>query len=367
MRRVIVNTGVKNYEIHIETGLFNRLPQIFRVKHFGKKLAVVSDMNVYKLYGKEFVLQLEQEGFYIIPIVFEAGEKSKNLVTLDSIYNALADAAFTRSDIVVALGGGVTGDMAGLAAATFLRGMGYIQIPTTLLAMVDSSIGGKVAVDLPQGKNLIGAFYQPDAVYTDPRILETLSDKQFSDGMAELLKHGLIKDICLYDSLVYDDNIFDRKTLSINFDEYIFVSCNIKRSIVEEDEHDNGIRQLLNFGHTLGHAIERVQNYTGLSHGEAISIGMIAITMLTEGMGLTKKGESEKIIKALRKYNLPTKWPELNTPEIIDAIALDKKNRSGKITVSYIEEIGQGRLIELDLRELEERIHGILTDFIKIS
>ncbi len=362
MKNLIVKTEGKTYEIYIESGLFNRLPGIFQEKYSGKKIALVSDSNVFKLYGNEFVKKLEQKGFFTIPIIFEAGEKSKNLATLNAIYDALANHAFTRSDIVVALGGGVTGDMAGLAAATFLRGMGYIQIPTTLLAMVDSSIGGKVAVDLPQGKNLIGAFYQPDSVYTDPMLLESLNDRYFSDGMAELLKHGLIKDYSLYNELVKDDNLYDRKSISKNLDEYIFESCNIKRSVVQEDEKDNGIRQLLNFGHTIGHAIERVQNYSGLSHGEAISIGMIIITNLTEKMGLTEKGESEKIIKALKKYRLPTNWPELDTTEIIKAISLDKKNRSGRITIAYIEKIGQGRLIEIDLKELEDKIHGILKD-----
>ena len=361
MKKVIVKTGGITYEIQIESGLFDRLPDIFQEKYSGKKIALVSDSNVFNLYGNTFVEKLEQKGFFTIPIIFEAGEKSKNLVTLNSIYEKLADNAFTRSDIVVALGGGVTGDMAGLAAATFLRGMGYIQIPTTLLAMVDSSIGGKVAVDLPQGKNLIGAFYQPDAVYTDPMLLESLNDRYFSDGMAELLKHGFIKDINLYNQLVYDDEIYDRKSIS-NLEEHIFVSCNIKRNVVEEDEKDNGIRQLLNFGHTIGHAIERVQNYSGLSHGEAISVGMIIITKLTQGMGLTEKGEAEKITKALKKYKLPTDWPKLSITEVIKAISLDKKNRSGKITLAYIEKIGQGRLIEIDLNELEDMIHGILKD-----
>ncbi|NLP00005.1 MAG: 3-dehydroquinate synthase [Clostridiaceae bacterium] len=360
MKEVIVKTSGKTYPIYIESGIFNRLPDICQENYSGKKLAVVTDNNVYNIYGKTFVKKLEQKGFFVIPIIFEAGEKNKNLVTLTSIYDALAEHAFTRSDIVVALGGGVTGDMAGLAAATFLRGMGYIQIPSTLLAMVDSSIGGKVAVDLPQGKNLIGAFYQPDSVYTDPMLLETINDRCFSDGMAELLKHGFIKDISLYEKLV--NNEYDRKSLSENLDEYISVSCNIKRSIVEEDEKDNGIRQLLNFGHTIGHAIERVQNFSGLSHGEAIAIGMIFITKLTESMGLTEKGEAEKIIKALKKYKLPITWPELNIADVVKAIALDKKNRSGRITLACIERIGHGRLIEIELKELEDKIYGILED-----
>ncbi len=361
MKELIVKTSGKTYTIYIESGIFNQLPDIFQEKYSGKKLAVVTDNNVFNIYGNTFIEKLQQKGFFVIPIIFEAGEKNKNLTTLTEIYDALAEHAFTRSDIVVALGGGVTGDMAGLAAATFLRGMGYIQIPTTLLAMVDSSIGGKVAVDLPQGKNLVGSFYQPDAVYTDPMLLETLDDRCFSDGMAELVKHSFIKDIELYKQLVSDD-VYDRKSVSKNLDEYIFTSCNIKRIVVEEDEKDNGIRQLLNFGHTIGHAIERVQNYSGLSHGEAISIGMVLITRLTEGMGLTEKGEAEKITAALKKFSLPTKWPDLNIPDVIKAISLDKKNRSGRITLSYIERIGQGRLIETDLKELEDKIHGILKD-----
>ncbi len=303
MKEVIVKTGGKTYTIHIESGVLNQLPDIFKEKHSGKKLAVVSDNNVFNIYGNTFVKNLKHKGFFVIPIIFEAGEKSKNLTTLNEIYNALADNAFTRSDIVVALGGGVTGDMAGLAAATFLRGMGYIQVPTTLLAMVDSSIGGKVAVDLPQGKNLIGAFYQPDAVYTDPSLLETLSDRWFSDGMAELIKNVIIRDADLYNQLAVDE--CDRKSISKNLEDYISASCNIKRIIVEEDEKDNGIRQLLNFGHTIGHAIESVQNFSVLSHGEAISIGMVYITRLTERMGITEKGEAEKITEVLKKYRLP--------------------------------------------------------------
>jgi len=360
VKEVIVKTRGKTYSIYIESGIFQKLPDIFKRKYSGKKLAVVSDNNVFSIYGDTFVKDLQQKGFFVIPIIFEAGEKNKNLTTLSNIYDALADHAFTRSDIVVALGGGVTGDMAGLAAATFLRGMGFIQIPSTLLAMVDSSIGGKTAVDLPQGKNLIGAFYQPDAVYTDPILLETLSDRWFSDGMAELIKHGIIRDADLYNQLAFDE--YDRKYISKNLDDFIFASCNIKKNIVEEDEKDNGIRQLLNFGHTIGHAIERVLNYSVLSHGEAVSIGMVYITKLTESIGFTEKGEAEKIINVLKKYKLPTQWPDINISDVIKAISLDKKNRSGKITIACIERIGQGRLIEMDLNELEDKINGILKD-----
>lgn len=368
METVTVKTKGKTYEIAIETGLFKRLPNIFKNRYSRKRLALITDSNVFLIYGKTFAEKLEYEGFSVTPIVFQAGEQNKNFSTLESIYNKLADNTFTRSDAIVALGGGVTGDMAGLAAATFLRGMGYIQIPTTLLAMVDSSVGGKVAVDLPQGKNLIGAFYQPDAVYTDPILLETLNDSQFSDGMAELLKHGFISDVDLYNELNGGiSHAFYRKTLSNKLDKLISNSCRIKCTLVEQDEFDNGSRQLLNFGHTIGHAIERVQNYSGLTHGEAISIGMNTITEMTEKMGLTKKGEAEKIRLLLNRYGLPTTMPKIDIVNLIKAISLDKKNRSGKITIAYIEEIGIGKLIDLDLIELEGKLYDILEDFIKTT
>ena len=201
-------------------------------------------------------------------------------------------------------------------------------------------------------------FYQPDAVFTDPKFLETLSGSQFSNGMAELLKHGFIRDADLYNVLVSGD--FNRNDLKHKMDELIYNSCLIKRDVVEEDEFDNGVRQVLNFGHTIGHAIERVQNYSGLSHGEAVSIGMALITEMTEKMELTRKGETEKIKLALKKYGLPVKLPSLNTNDLVKAIALDKKNRSGKITIAYIEEIGSGKLIDMNLTELEGKIHEIL-------
>ncbi|NLM72755.1 MAG: 3-dehydroquinate synthase [Clostridiaceae bacterium] len=373
MEKVKVNTREKAYEIHIESGLFSKLPEVFKEKYSGKKIALVSDNNVYKIYGESFKAGLVKAGFEVTEIVFNAGEENKNISTLSQIYSVLAENFFTRSDIVVALGGGVTGDMAGLAAATFLRGMGFIQIPTTLLAMVDSSIGGKVAVDLPQGKNLVGAFYQPDAVYTDPQLLKTLPDLQFSDGMAELLKHGFIRDRNLFNTLILKDVINLehepesiaglRSLLSDKMDYIIKESCIIKRDIVEQDVNDNGIRQLLNFGHTIGHAIERVQNYSGYTHGQAISIGMVIMTRLTEKMGLTKAGKSRIIENALKMHNLPVFDPALDIKSVTEAIKIDKKARSGSITIAYIEEIGQGKLLKLDIKDLEDKINDVYNDF----
>lgn len=373
MEKVKVTTREKAYEIHIESGLLSKLPEVFKEKYSGKKIALVSDNNVYKIYGESFKAGLVKAGFEVTEIFFNAGEENKNISTLSQIYSVLAENFFTRSDIVVSLGGGVTGDMAGLAAATFLRGMGFIQIPTTLLAMVDSSIGGKVAVDLPQGKNLVGAFYQPDAVYTDPQLLKTLPDLQFSDGMAELLKHGFIRDRNLFNTLILKDVINLehepesiaglRSLLSDKMDYIIKESCIIKRDIVEQDVNDNGIRQLLNFGHTIGHAIERVLNYSGYTHGQAISIGMVIMTRLTEKMGLTQAGESRIIENALKMHNLPVFDPALDIKSVTEAIKIDKKARSGSITIAYIEEIGQGKLLKLDIKDLEDKINDVYNDF----
>ena len=360
MRIVSVNTEGRAYDILIESGLIKKIPEIIKNKYHDRKIALITDSNVFELYGKDLYQCLKNEGLSVVPIVFNAGERSKNIDELSRIYNKLANNSFTRSDVVIAFGGGVTGDMAGLAAATFLRGLGFVQIPTTLLAMVDSSIGGKVAVDLPQGKNLIGTFYQPDMVYTDPELLKSLSDKQFSNGMAELIKHGIIRDISLFNSIIDRAAGFNYSALSDTLDQYIYDSCETKRKIVELDEFDNGIRQLLNFGHTVGHAIEKVENYNGMSHGEAISVGMVIMTLLTEKIGLTQKGEAQKLKKALHKLGLPVELPNLNVSELINAISLDKKNRSGKITIAYIEQIGIGKLKQLDLNQVEGDLYELI-------
>lgn len=353
MLKVRVAAVSKEYVIEIESGLFERLPEIFMSRYKGKKLAVVSDSKVFELYGMSLLQGLKKMGFEAISVVFPEGERNKNLETLSGIYKSLADAAFTRSDYVVALGGGVTGDMSGLAAATFLRGMGFIQIPTSLLAMVDSSIGGKVAVDMIQGKNLIGAFYQPDAVYTDPSLLKTLDDRLFSDGMAELLKHGFIRDNELSNRLA---SLGGRSGLENYLDEIVFASCRIKRDVVEQDERDLGLRQILNFGHTIGHAVEKVQQYNGFTHGEAVAAGMVMMTGITERMGLTKEGTTNMISAILECYGLPVRIPDIAANELMNAVKIDKKTRSGIITISYIKEIGICELKEMSLGELEGRI-----------
>jgi 3-dehydroquinate synthase len=354
MVQVRVNTPSKAYDIEIETGLLKRLPQIFRKRYYGRRIALISDDRVFELYGKSFVHKLQEQGFETVVFTFPEGEEHKNIRTVEKIYCTLADASFTRSDYVVALGGGVTGDIAGFAAATFLRGLGFIQIPTTLLAMIDSSVGGKTAVDMEQGKNLIGAFYQPDAVYTDPGLLDSLDDRLFSDGLAELVKHGLIRDRELFERL---EMLGERTSIAPHLEDLISTSCRIKASVVEQDEHDNGIRQILNFGHTIGHAVEKVRHYRGITHGEAVAVGMVFITRMTERLGLTRRGTADRISQTLASFHLPVAMPSDIRPEdLAKAIMIDKKSRSGTITVAYLRDIGDCCLVKWSFKELEDNL-----------
>ena len=268
MRNVHVDLDSKSYDIVIERGLLSCLGEkIKALLPKTEKAAIIADSNVGPLYAAVLEQSLEKAGIAVTVLTFKAGEESKNLKTMGVLYDGLAEAGLTRSDAVIALGGGVTGDMGGLAAATFLRGVAFIQIPTSLLATVDSSVGGKVAVDLPSGKNLVGAFYQPKAVYIDPDLLKTLPVRYLHDGLAEVIKYGCIRDRDLFGML---EKIQNDEELLKHTDEIIEICCNSKARIVEQDEFDTGERMLLNFGHTLGHAIEKTFHFDRYSHGEGV-------------------------------------------------------------------------------------------------
>lgn len=357
MHQLDVNISGRRYAIRIADGLFQRIPNLLSQSHAGRKMAVICETNVHELYGASLLEALQAAGFDAFTVVFPEGEAHKTLETLTGMYASLAAHAFTRSDVVVALGGGVTGDMAGLAAATFLRGTGFVQIPTTLLAMVDSSIGGKVAVDLPQGKNLVGAFYQPQAVYTDPALLDTLSDRQFANGMAELIKHGFLFDASLVARI---GQHADRSALRPHLAGFIAESCDCKRRVVEQDEHDNGPRQLLNFGHTLGHALEKVTGFSTMAHGEAIAIGMSVFTRMSEACGWSVPGTAARVDTVLTSLGLPILLPDVAAEDVWQAIQLDKKARSGSITIVTLNTIGEGTLRTMPIPELKEALYGHL-------
>lgn len=337
-----VNLGKNSYPILIENGVLAKageyIPQCFN----GKKIMIISDDNVFPLYGD--ILLSSLRGYECHSVVLPHGEPTKNFQTLPKIYDAMLSAKISRSDLVIALGGGVIGDLAGFAAASFLRGVKLVQIPTSLLAQVDSSVGGKVAVDLPQGKNLVGAFYHPKMVLIDPTVLDTLPSHFISDGMGEVIKYGCIKDSALFDKLCSHSSFEDLKP---ELAEIIARCVDIKRIVVEADQFDTGERMLLNFGHTLAHTIEQYYHYERESHGEAVGIGMYQITKIAEEKGLTAPGCAEKIKKALEIYGLPSSCG-LPMSALTAAVTLDKKNLNGHLNVVLLKEIGDSYVYPTD-------------------
>lgn len=330
----------RSYPIIIEKGLINRVSKEIIKVYKGKKIFIITDDNVNKYYGGKISEELKHNDFEVKLLSLKPGEETKNFNTLPMIYNELLDFNLTRSDLIIALGGGVIGDLAGFVASTYLRGVDFIQIPTSLLAQVDSSVGGKVAVDLERGKNLVGSFYHPKCVLIDPEVLNTLDNRFFIDGMAEVIKYGCIKDKQFFD---YIEKMENKKQLINSMELIIHKCCDIKRQVVENDEKDKGERMLLNFGHTLGHAIEQYYNYTKYSHGEGVAIGMYAISKISEEKGLTKKGTSQRIKDILVKYNLPYEL-DINIEEILEAINLDKKKLGNNLNVIILKEIGNSEI-----------------------
>jgi 3-dehydroquinate synthase len=294
-----------------------------------------------------------QNNFNVKTVVLEPGEKSKSVEVLLEVYNSLLDFGITRGDLIIALGGGVIGDLTGFAASTLLRGIPFVQIPTSLLAQIDSSIGGKVAVDLPKGKNLIGSFYHPEAVFIDPNVLTTLSKKFLHDGMAEVIKYGAIKDENLFHKL---ENFKDDNELLANIDDIIYTCCNIKKAVVEKDEKDTGDRMMLNFGHTLGHAIEKYFNFEKYTHGEAVAVGMYLITKRSEALGITKETSAEQIKSLLIKYELPYEVTGLDNAKILEAIGLDKKNHKNSINIILLNKIGDAFIKKIDNTSMKDYI-----------
>ena len=287
MPELLASTAGGDYPIRIRKGALQQIGEIASTACSGRRTCIVSDETVWPLYGTIVSDALAAAGFAVSSAIVPAGEESKSSQQLFGLYEQFHQAGLTRSDLVVALGGGVIGDLAGYAAATWLRGVPLIQAPTTLLAQVDSSIGGKTAIDLPIGKNLVGAFYQPRAVVMDPSVLRSLSRARMADGMAEVIKYGLIRDARLFEQI-------ESRTYDL---EWILERCvRIKTTVVSRDERDTGERMLLNFGHTIGHAIEKVTHYQRFTHGEAVAIGMVAATQIGERLGLTEAGTDRKSV-----------------------------------------------------------------------
>lgn len=342
--KLTVNLEKNSYPIYIENGILTNAGKHISGCFHGKKIMIISDENVFPLYGKNLLSSLDSCGYECHSLVLPHGEPTKSFQTLPKIYSAMLSARISRSDLVIALGGGVIGDLAGFAASSFLRGVKLVQIPTSLLAQVDSSVGGKVAVDLPQGKNLVGAFYHPSLVLIDPDVLETLPPHFISDGMGEVIKYGCIKDSSLFKQLCSHTSFEDLKP---ELTEIITRCVDIKRIVVEADQFDTGERMLLNFGHTLAHTIEQYYHYERESHGEAVAIGMYQITKIAEDRGLSAPGCSDKIRKALEIYGLPFSCG-LSMSSLTKAVSLDKKNLNGHLNIVLLKEIGESYVYPTD-------------------
>lgn len=337
MTTVKVNAS-RNYDILIGRGLLETIGAEVKKLAKAEKVCVISESTVFPLYGKKVVSNLEKAGLEVVSYVFPAGEASKNgAVFLDAL-NFLAENKLTRSDLIVALGGGVVGDLAGFTAASFLRGIRFIQVPTTLLAAVDSSVGGKTAIDLPAGKNLAGAFCQPSLVLCDIDTLTSLPEEIFRDGCAEVIKYAMLYDPQLFDYLEAAGLDFDR--------EKVIARCmELKRDVVKEDEFDTGARMKLNLGHTVGHAVEAMSHFS-LSHGKAVAIGMaiIARAAACDGRG--------RLIKLLHQFDLPTET-KFTADDLIPCMLSDKKRSGGTVNLIIPRSIGDCEIVPTPVDKLK--------------
>lgn len=342
-----------DYDVIIERGILKDTGKLLRDVASPKKTAVITDDRVDELYGAVVEESLREAGFEVIKYVFKNGEASKNFDVLVEMLEFLAENQLTRSDMAVALGGGVTGDMAGFAAASYLRGIDFIQIPTTFLAAIDSSVGGKTGVDLKAGKNLAGAFWQPRLVICDPDTLGSLSEEYFGDGVAEGIKYGILASPSLFDK-------FMKKRAHTELEDIITECVSIKRDIVAEDELDNGKRQLLNLGHTFGHAIEKLSRFE-LTHGHAVAAGTAIASRIALELGICNRETTENIIECLKANGLPT-GTDFSEEDIARTALNDKKRRGDMITLILPEAIGSCRLYPVKTSELEAMLCGKLKE-----
>uniref|UniRef100_A0A7V4JPI6 3-dehydroquinate synthase n=1 Tax=Thermodesulfobacterium geofontis TaxID=1295609 RepID=A0A7V4JPI6_9BACT len=346
------------YEIVIKENIFESISYDLKKNFNFGKIAIVTDHIVENLYAKKLYKSLKKNHIKAEIFSFPAGEASKNIDTVISLARALIQKNFDRKDIIIALGGGVVGDIAGFLASIYLRGIPYIQVPTTLLAQVDSSVGGKTGVDLPEGKNLIGTFYQPAKVYIDPLVLKSLPIEEIKNGLAEVIKYGCIFKKRLFTFLSKKGK--DLYNLNSQDLEYIiFESCSAKAYVVSKDEKEKDLRRILNFGHTIGHAIETELNYS-VPHGLAVAVGMVVEAKISEILGIAEKSVSEPLIKLLETLDMPYEFSylssNLNPLKLISHFSKDKKVWKGKLTMVLLKKIGKAQFYEFSSFEEAEEI-----------
>lgn len=343
MQSLTVNLGERSYPIYVGAGILERAGEYLAQAGLRGKVAIVTNPTVAQLYLDAAHDALSRSGFEVTPILVPDGEEEKNLHSLSTIYDRLIAARFERKSCVLALGGGVIGDLAGLAAATYLRGVPYVQVPTTLLAQVDSSVGGKTGVNHADGKNLIGAFYQPKLVLIDTNVLRSLPRRELIAGLAEVIKYGIIEDPALFSTLeqgVETVIALNQEVLT----RIVVNSCAIKARVVEGDERENDYRAVLNFGHTIGHALEAATGYRQFLHGEAVGVGMVKATVLSVRQGCCDHATLERITALVQRAGLPVDIPPAVSPQsLIQAMEIDKKVAGGKIKFIMCEGVGKTR------------------------
>jgi 3-dehydroquinate synthase len=358
LETVTVGIEGRGYDIHIEKEILSKTGNLCRDLKTGRKAAIVTNTVVSRLFLDKVRSVMEEAGFNVYAIEIADGEEHKNLDTLKGIYDRLIEFGFDRSSLLLALGGGVVGDITGFAAATFLRGVPFVQLPTTLLAQVDSSIGGKTGVNHEKGKNLIGAFYQPRMVIIDTTALDSLPKREYLSGLAEIVKYGVVLDGEFFEFLAKNiDNLLNRDKDCLG--KAIRRSCEIKASIVKQDEKETGLRAVLNFGHTLGHAVETLTGYKKYSHGEAVAIGMANAAKIAESMGLASRPDTERICAIIKMLGLPVELPVFTASAYIDVLLHDKKTKDGGINFVFNRGIGDYRILPVDDLHRLMKISGI--------
>lgn len=360
MRTIEIRKGEKKiYDICLDNSYGHLREKLEELGVPGRKVCIVTDSQVAPLYLKEIANLCSGLASKVTHFVFEAGEASKNLTVIEKIYEKLIIEKFDRKDYIIALGGGVTGDMAGYAAATYLRGIDFIQLPTTLLSQVDSSIGGKTGVDFQQYKNMVGAFHQPALVYMNLNTLKTLDDRQLCAGMAEVIKHGLIKNSGYYEWIKAHTAMILEKDYD-TLEHMIYESCLIKGGVVERDPKEQGERALLNFGHTIGHSVEKLKDFEWL-HGECVALGMAAAAAISAGKGLISGDTCQDIKEVLTAFHLPVRVDGLDPEDILAATKSDKKMDGGKVKFILLESPGNAFIDrEVSDKEILEGIGACL-------
>lgn len=349
MEKQRVELGKNSYDILIGKGIFDKVGNLINEIRTNARVYLITDKNVDLLYGDMISEYIAAESLAMTKYIIEPGEQSKSFETYEDILNDLAEKKFTRNDIIVTFGGGVVGDLGGFVAATYLRGLEFVQVPTTLLSQVDSSVGGKVAINIPAGKNLVGCFYQPRLVIIDPLLLNTLDNQTFNDGLGEVIKYGCIYDLDFFERLERSGN---RESFMAQAEEHIATCCSIKRQIVQVDERDTGLRMILNFGHTLGHGIEKYFNYAKYTHGHSVAIGMVKMTESSEKMGFTKGGTTDRLRGLLEQFQIGYDFPKMNSEDYLNALLVDKKTLGNVMKVILLKEIGQCEIVKIDKKDI---------------